>query len=287
MIRFSRSARTASVRRARVRSVTGACVSVPTVAAGEARATSFGQVADDYDRLRPGPPAAALDWLVPASCQVAVDLGAGTGLFSRALARRVRQVTAVEPDERMRAVLAARSPGVLAVAGRGEAIPLPDGCADAVFVSSAWHWLDHEVAVPEVARVLRDGGRLGVIWTSRDHRVDWVAELDMGRRRAAAESPGSAADPARPRHRGHEVTLPGDAPFGNAASASFTFTRSMTVDDAADWLGTYSRVITAPQEERTAGLAAAREAIARRADENGMVEIPMRSSCWRADRVPR
>jgi SAM-dependent methyltransferase len=260
---------------------------VRTVTAGEPRATSFGQVAEDYDRLRPGPPADALDWLVPADCQSAVDLGAGTGLFSRALARRVGQVIAVEPDERMRAVLAARSPGVLAVAGRGEAIPLPDASADAVFVSSAWHWLDHEVAVPEIARVLRDGGRLGVIWTGRDRRTDWVAELDRWRRQAAAGPAGDAQEPAGPRRRRHEVTLPGGAPFVNQQGASFTFTRSMTVDDATDWLATYSRVIAASAEERAARLVVAREAIARRADGNGMVEIPMGSACWRADRVPR
>ena len=97
--------------------------------AGEARATSFGQVADDYDRVRPGPPEAALDWLVPPDCEIAVDVAAGTGLFSRALARRAGQVIAVEPDDRMRAVLAARSPGVRVVAGRGEAIPVPDASA--------------------------------------------------------------------------------------------------------------------------------------------------------------
>ena len=96
------------------------------MAAGEARATSFGQVADDYDRVRPGPPDEALDWLVPQNCQLAVDVAAGTGLFTRALQRRAPQVIAVEPDDRMRAVLAARSPGVRAVAGRGEAIPVPD-----------------------------------------------------------------------------------------------------------------------------------------------------------------
>ena len=112
------------------------------MAAGEARATSFGLVAGDYDRLRPGPPDEALGCLVPADCDVAVEIGAGTGLFTRALQRRVRQVIAVEPDDRMRAVLAARSPGVRAVAGRGEAIPVPDASADGVFVSSAWHWLD-------------------------------------------------------------------------------------------------------------------------------------------------
>jgi SAM-dependent methyltransferase len=267
----------------RVLMAAAACVSVRTVAVPEARATSFGQVADEYDRLRPGPPDDALDWLVPVGCETAVDLAAGTGLFSRALARRVGQVIAVEPDERMRAVLATRSPGVLVVAGRGEAIPLPDASADAVFVSSAWHWLDPEAAVPEIARVLRDGGRLGVIWTSRDPRSDWVAKLNAWR------GPGAArpAEGATRRGRGHEVTLPQEAPFANVANASFTFTRSMAVDDAVDWLGTYSGMITAPAGDRAAWLADARDALARRAGANGMVEIPMRSSCWRADRVPR
>lgn len=244
-------------------------------------------MAEDYDRLRPGPPGDALDWLVPADCEIAVDLGAGTGLFSRAIAGRVGQVIAVEPDDRMRAVLATRSPGVRAVAGRGEAIPLPDAAVDAVFVSSAWHWLDHAVAVPEIARVLRDGGRLGVISTSRDRRTDWVAELDAGRDagRPAPDTGDTAG--AAPRRRPHEVALADDAPFVNVASASFTTTRSMAVGDAVDWLGTYSGLITAPAAERAAALARSREALLRRAEGNGMVEIPMRAACWRADRAPR
>ena len=242
-------------------------------------------MADDYDRVRPGPPDEALDWLVPRNCEIAVDIAAGTGLFTRALQRRVRQVIAVEPDDRMRAVLAARSPGVRAVAGRGEAIPVPDASADGVFVSSAWHWLDHGQAVPEIARVLRDGGRLGVIWTSRDRRVDWVAELDMLRRPPAARSAQDDAG-SQPRRR-HGVTLPENAPFENIASASFAFARTMTVDDTVDWLATYSGVITASAAERAAALARAREALLRQADGAGMVEIPMRSICWRADRVHR
>jgi SAM-dependent methyltransferase len=254
------------------------------VAAGEARATSFGEVAGDYDRVRPGPPDAALDWLVPQNCEIAVDIAAGTGLFTRALQRRVAHVIAVEPDDRMRAVLAARSPGVRAVAGWGEAIPVPDASVDAVFVSSAWHWLDPGRAVPEIARVLRDGGRLGVIWTSRDRRVDWVAELDMLRRPRAVRSAGDARSQLR---RRHEVTLPDGEPFENVASASFAFVRTMTVDDAVDWLATYSGLITAPAEERAAGLARAREALLRRANEDGMIEIPIQSTCWRADRVHR
>jgi hypothetical protein len=134
------------------------------------------------------------------------------------------------------------------------------------------------VSVPEIARVLRDGGRLGVIWTSRDRGVDWVAELDMLRRSPAAEP--------QPRRR-REITLPEGAPFENFASASFTFARTMTVDDAVDWMATYSRVITESPAERAAALARVREVLLRQADGAEMIEIPMRSRCWRADRVQR
>src|ERR1022692_2331724 len=100
-------------------------VSVPGVASRAERSMSFGAIAGDYDRLRPSPPDAAVDWLLPAHCRVAVDLAAGTGLLTRVLAGKVPQVVAVEPDRRMRAVLLARSPDVRVVEGRGEAIPLP------------------------------------------------------------------------------------------------------------------------------------------------------------------
>jgi ubiquinone/menaquinone biosynthesis C-methylase UbiE len=228
-------------------------------------------VADDYDRVRPGPPDEALDWLVPQNCEIAVDIAAGTGLFTRALQRRVPHIIAVEPDDRMRAVLAARSPGVRAVAGRGEAIGVPDASADGVFVSSAWHWLDPGQAVPEIARVLRDGGRLGVIWTSRDR---WVAELDVLRRPHAVQSAQDARSQLR---RRHEVTLPGNAPLENIATASFAFVATMTVDDAVDWLATYSGLITAPAAERAAARGGAREALVRRAKADRNIGMPIQS----------
>ena len=91
----------------------------------------------------------------------AVDLAAGTGLFTRALLGRVPEITAVEPDGRMRAVLAERTEGVRVLDGRDEVIPLPDASVDGVFVSTAWHWFDAALAIPEIARVLRDGGGSG------------------------------------------------------------------------------------------------------------------------------
>jgi SAM-dependent methyltransferase len=258
------------------------------VTVNEEEATSFGSVADSYDRVRPGPAAAALDWLVPAGCEVAVDLAAGTGLFTRALLGRAARVVAVEPDVRMREVLTRRSPGLDVREGRGEAMPLPDASADAVFVSTAWHWLDQSRAVPEIARVLRPGGRLGVIWTSRDRDEDWVAELDLvraGRSEGAGHELRTLADARAHLDRHHAVLLPPGSAFGPGETASFGFTRTMSVDDVIAWLATSSTFITAPAADREADLARSRDVLLRRAGTGLVIEMPMRSWCWRAERA--
>jgi SAM-dependent methyltransferase len=250
----------------------------------EATATSFGTVAESYDRVRPGPPPEALDWLVPDRCEVAVDLAAGTGLFTRALLGRAASVVAVEPDPRMREVLARRSPRVDVREGWGEAIPLPDASADAVFVSTAWHWLDLPRAVPEIARVLRPGGRLGVVWTSRNRDQDWVAELDLLRcPGAGADGAPGALQAVRDRlDRQHTVRLPEGSRFAAAESASFRFTRTISICLLLEWLATNSAFITASAPDRQAGLARCRGALARRAGDSPFIEMPMRSWCWRA-----
>ena len=247
-------------------------------------------MAESYNRVRPTPPAEALDWLVPADCGLAVDLAAGTGLFTRALAGRASQVVAIEPDERMRAVLAERSLGVRVLAGWGEEMPLPGGCADAVFVSTAWHWLDPARAVPEIARVLGPGGRLGVVWTSRDRREDWVAELDLLRLPGIDDTPGAGRPRTRDQvraglEREHVVTLPEDAEFGAGEAASFGFTRTLPVDDVVEWLATNSSFITASSADRAAGLDRCRAALLRHMGGDETIEMPMRSWCWRAERV--
>ena len=118
-------------------------------------------MATDYDRYRPPPPPQVLDWLIPPGAQAILDLAAGTGVVTRELIGRAARVIAVEPDERMRAVLAAGCPGAEVLAGRGEDIPLPDASVDAVVVSAAWHWLDPSRAVPEITRVLRPRWQAG------------------------------------------------------------------------------------------------------------------------------
>jgi SAM-dependent methyltransferase len=149
------------------------------VTAGEfrARASSFGAVAEAYERGRPPYPEVAVEWLVPAGTGRVLDLGAGTGKLTRQLVDRGLEVVAVEPSPGMRDQLRVAVPGVELLAGTGEEIPLPDAAVDVVVVAQAWHWVDAERAVPEVARVLRPGGRLGLLWNVRDERDPWTAAL--------------------------------------------------------------------------------------------------------------
>lgn len=252
------------------------------MASKEERARSFGAIADDYDRLRPTPPPEALDWLVPADCEVAVDVAAGTGLFTRALAEWVDTVIAVEPDPHMRAVLTERSPDIDVRDGTGEAIPMADASADAVYVASAWHWLDEAKAIPEIARVLRDGGRLGVLWTSRDRDLEWVRELDLA---PGEERPSDAIEDQHRTRR--EIADDGDGWFSNVDRRSFAFTRRMSPQDVVDMVATYSRVITAPEADRKAILARAHELLADQYGDAEEIDFPMRTWCWRGDRISR
>jgi SAM-dependent methyltransferase len=215
-----------------------------------------------------------------------VDLAAGTGLLSRVLARKVDRVVAIELDERMAAVLRARSADVHVIRGVAEALPLADASVDAVLVSSAWHWFDTERAVPELGRVLRDGGRLGVIWNGANPEVEWIRELRHRRSPQTDAAQTDAAQRNRPRSRS-QTPLPETGVFGNASRTRFDSTRTMAADDLVDMLATYSAVITATEDDRAAELARVRTVLGRLFPGAAEIHIPMTAWCWHADRVPR
>jgi SAM-dependent methyltransferase len=144
-----------------------------------AAAHGFDRGAADYAAARPGYPDAAVD-LVAAELGVGpgrrvLDLAAGTGILTRALVARGADVVAVEPVAGMRAELRRATPGVEVLDGRAEALPLDDASVDVVTVAQAFHWFDPAPALAEIARVLRPGGGLALIWNGRDESVGWVA----------------------------------------------------------------------------------------------------------------
>lgn len=132
------------------------------------RARSFDRVAVEYERTRPSYPAGVLD-VVPVEVGATVlDLGAGTGKLTRVLTARYRRVFAVEPLDGMRGILEEVVPAAESSSGSAESIPLPDAAVDAVFAAQAFHWFANDKAVTEIARVLRPGGVLCLIWNEPD-----------------------------------------------------------------------------------------------------------------------
>ncbi len=158
------------------------------------RATSFGDVADAYERARPEYPVEAVRWLVGEKAVDVVDVGAGTGKLTRGLVALGHRVTAVEPLPEMLAHLRVAVPGVAAFEGSAEALSLPDASADVVVCAQAFHWFDQEAALREFARVLRPGGRVGLVWNTRDDREPWAAELSAAIGNESVESE-DAEDP--------------------------------------------------------------------------------------------
>jgi SAM-dependent methyltransferase len=243
---------------------------------------AFGEVAPEYDRLRSGPSAEALDWLLPLGATEVLEIGAGTGILTRLLAERAPHVTAVEPDDRMRAVLS-KAPGVEALAGWAEALPAADASVQVVVAASAWHWVDEERAVPEVARVLRPGGRLALVWSGPDRSVDWMRSLWAGGIELTPDERIAIDQRRRERHMVH-VDLGGDSPFDSPETALFRWTQPMTKPDLVALATTYSSVITMDGQARDAHLGS----MARYLDGlegfagQDVVDVPMRAYCWRA-----
>jgi SAM-dependent methyltransferase len=146
--------------------------------AGSVFARSFGPAAECYHRLRPGYPAEAVDFVLHGRPPGRVlDVGAGTGKLTALLVDRAEQVIAVEPDPQMRAVLAESMPTAEVAGGSAERLPLPDASVDAVFAGQAFHWFARPAADRELARVLRPGGVVGLIWNLPDITAPWVPEV--------------------------------------------------------------------------------------------------------------
>jgi SAM-dependent methyltransferase len=199
-------------------------------------ATGYGVAADAYERARPDYPEQLLDALTaelglgPSS--VVVELGAGTGKFTRLLAPRVGTLIATEPIAAMRRHLA--SVPCVVMAATAEAVPLADQSVDAVVAATSFHWFDADLALAEAHRVLRPSGGLGLAWNNPDRRVDWVARVwgavdefrgsvptNLDERWQQAFEQGERFGPLKVVRFAHSVTLSRDDLLARVASVSF------------------------------------------------------------------
>jgi len=138
---------------------------------------AFASGGDLYDAVRPAYPDAAVDFLLPDGARDAVDLGAGTGILTLQLAARGMSTTAVDPSADMLAQLHLKSAASTTLRASAEDTGLPDASFDVATCAQAWHWVDVPRASAETARILRPGGRLGLIWNQLDVTVPWVHRL--------------------------------------------------------------------------------------------------------------
>jgi SAM-dependent methyltransferase len=230
---------------------------------------SFGAEAAAYERGRPSYPPEAIDWLLPAGARDVLDLGAGTGKLTTRLVERGLTVTAVDPIPEMLELLSNSLPDTPALLGTAEDIPLPDNSMDAVLVAQAWHWFDPERAVQEVARVLRPGGLLGLVWNTRDERLGWVKDL--------GNIIGHDSHPET-----ESVTLP--EPFSATERHLVEWTSYLTPQALIDLVASRSYCITSPADVRTRTLDRVRELLATHpalAASNGLA-LPYITVCVRA-----
>ena len=237
-----------------------------------AAADGFGASADAYERGRPDYPGAAvahlLGTLAVGPGTVVADLAAGTGKLTRLLIPSGADVIAVEPVEAMRRRLMEIVPQARAIDGTAESMPLSDASVDAVTVAQAFHWFDAPRAVEEIARVLRPGGGIGLIWNVRDERVPWVAEL------TGIMEPHRSGTPTHRTAIWRQAFDESDR-FTDLTKRSFPYEQHLTPALVVDRVVSVSFIAALPDEERDTVAAQVRDLLARDADTRGREDIVM------------
>ena len=216
-------------------------------------AEAFAGSADSYDRARPGYEDEPLDWAFQElgldGRSVVLDLAAGTGKLSQALAPRAGQLIAVEPLAGMRRLLAARAPEATLLDGTAEQIPIGDGSVDAVFVGEAFHWFDGVRALPEIHRVLRPSGGLALLWhhVSWHDREPWAEQFDARLREVPAPD-------VRPENRPHTLrwqeAFAGNALFTPLEHREFWHLTTVDAEQIVQLVLSWSYVAALPEADR-------------------------------------
>jgi SAM-dependent methyltransferase len=242
------------------------------------RRLTFGAHAEEYELARPEWPVEVARWFVPEDAALVVELGAGTGKLTRAVAEVAPRVVAVEPDARMRAVL--QGYGLEGVDGSAEEIPCGDCDADAVVAGSCVHWFDLERALPEIHRVLRSGGRFAFGWNGRDGRHPTIARMNE-----AIYSQAPDRSRWRDRDWAGEVTAAGL--FTNVERAVFEHVHELPREALDAHLWSYATIASLPDREREQVFADVAEILDSdpEVSDGERLRLPFAASAFRATRL--
>ncbi|MGH2758422.1 MAG: class I SAM-dependent methyltransferase [Actinomycetota bacterium] len=235
---------------------------------------------DRYERGRPDYPAGTLDALGITKGTAVVDLGCGTGKFTRLLASRGAKVIGVEPLPAMLTTFRDRCPAVPVVGGVAEALPLAGGRSDVVTCASAFHWFDHDRALPEVHRVLRPGGSLGIIWNRRDEIGGWPAEFWAITEAYRRGTPGYRMPAWRD-------ALTSSPLYGDITEHWFDHVQRADIDGLLARVASVSFIEILPAAERAAVLDRARQFLLSHPDtkDRDVFELPYRTVVYVAPRL--
>jgi SAM-dependent methyltransferase len=249
-------------------------------------AGSFQTAAAGYARYRPGYPPAAVGAALRPDARRVLDLAAGTGKLTESLVGRGLDVVAVEPLPGMLAELARRFPSVTAVLGSAEAIPLRDAIFDCVVVGQAFHWFDHERALSEMARVLRPGGTLSLLWNHDDETDPLVREIHAELNRIGRPDSGASGrgrKDAGPSSGHPPQPFVGHPALTDPALIMTRWVRRTTIEDLVGLQQTYSYVIASDQQARDDLAMAVRGHARRRSGtDDGELAIPVICEVWRS-----
>jgi SAM-dependent methyltransferase len=198
-----------------------------------------------YDAARPDYPEAAIRYFVSVFdlgiTSRALDLGAGTGIFTRQMRPYVGTMTAVDPSASMREIFERVDTDVVVLDGSDVQIPLQNKCVDVVFAAQAFHWFDESRSLEEIHRVLVDRGGLGLIWNERDETVDWVRDL----------SHAMQWDRKQPYEVGKDFTRTiAGGPFTDVERVTFAHAQTLTPDALYQRVLSTSYITTMESSER-------------------------------------
>jgi SAM-dependent methyltransferase len=250
----------------------------------EVAAAGFSDPAD-YEAARPSYPPDAVAWFVEnlriGPGATVVDLAAGTGKLTRLLEPAGANLIAAEPVAGMRATFRQILPAIPMIATTAEQLAFRDGSLDAVTIAQAFHWFDEERAIAALARAVRVGGRVGVVWNARDRSVPWVddvwAIMDRIEKRAPWRDHENWSDSAL-------REMPG---FGPLHSGEFRHEQTVTPAAMVQRVASVSHVAVLPHAEREVVLDEVRAVLRNDPLTRGVgrLRVPYRVDCYWFERV--